>query len=323
MVRWPDPKVLLGTLSCLCRNPQAPLFTVVPYTYLHSKVQHQLNHGPRIRLVDILPTACQRNRGCIMKCCKTVWQALNDSETACAVWQSIAPPHSDTIRNIHRRTRPANHPFATFPNGIWASQSAKDFILCKFHQCSRTREMLQKYVFSLLRFSYDASAPSISSPGMNILARYSVAWPYVSHGALPPLSPLSTSFPMHSTDDRTGSRTLLRLNGFLTAGAQGCRLAYCTSFFYLYSCGPDIFHSQAQTRGDPTPIQETVKAPCIRRIDPQVSPNSEKAFNASATHPGLAGDTSGKWCNIRPLSAVVDSSVHETRPMWHILSDTL
>ena len=83
--------------------------------------------------------------------------------------------------------------------------------------------------------------------------------PLAGHAAFAPSSPL------RSTDDTLGSRTLLKLRGFLPAGVQTRRLAYnsFTSIFYFYSCATGSTHNQAQTRGDSTSTQEA-EATCIR-----------------------------------------------------------
>ena len=132
--------------------------------HLYSRVQHQTQALPRTQLVDIIPRLYQRNQGCTIKCWKTVWWVSDDPETRCAVWQSLAPPHSDTLRTNQRRTRSLNESFATFPDDSWAFQLATYFNLRTLHRRSRAHKIPQKYISSSFRILYDARGPSISSP---------------------------------------------------------------------------------------------------------------------------------------------------------------
>ena len=220
----------------------------------------------RIQLVDIITGSCQRIRGCTMKCWKIVWWVSNDSETRCAVWQSIAPPHSDTLSTDHRRTRPANCSFATFSNDNWAFRLTQ-YLVLSFINVPESMKCYKDGFSSLLRLSYDASGISIGSPRPECLSQVfcrltlRTSSSSLSRRATAPLAEYAAfarSSPLRSTDDTLGSRNLLKLKGFLPAGAQGRRLAYFTSIYYFYSCATGSIYNQAQTRGDSTSTQEAL-----------------------------------------------------------------
>ena len=210
----------------------------------------------------MIPRLYYRNRGCTMTCWKTVRWGSNDSETPCAAWQSIVPPHSGTVDTNHGHQTPAKYSFATFSGNIWAL--AKHFIRCRFQRCSGAHERLQSWVSSSITMSDEATRPSMISPDHEHLNQVScrlalrTLFPSLLRSATALLAGYAAfaSCPVRSMDDSLVSRTLLKFEGLIPAGAQRRCLAQRTFISYCSFCATGSRHDQVQTRSDPTSTQE-------------------------------------------------------------------